>query len=226
MNPAVGQQGLAVQCDARAWYHKKHRHLAEVLVRRPDHGAVEYRRKGIHHLLDLDLSTLAAVQARNRLRKPVSVTYRTGLGYAETEIGKWRPETGAAKPPVQRRNSRICQPETPARQPNPRECRRFSHTRKEHRTFRFGALCRGLGNQSIFPHWRRCRREIDSANRSPSHIEPVSGLPKRKLENGEQRSDTSKGGVNSARSDSRPATRGKFHLPLPRSEPCRMAEKQ
>ena len=87
MNPAVGQQGLAVQCDARAWYHKKHRHLAEVLVRRPDHGAVEYRRKGIHHLLDLDLSTLAAVQARNRLRKPVSVTYRTGLGYAETEIG-------------------------------------------------------------------------------------------------------------------------------------------
>jgi hypothetical protein len=32
---------------------------------------------------------LAAVQARNRLRKPVSVTYRTGLGRAETEIGKW-----------------------------------------------------------------------------------------------------------------------------------------
>ena len=30
------------------------------------------------------------------------------------------------------------------------------------------ALCRGLGNQSIFPPWRRCRREIDSANRSPS----------------------------------------------------------
>ena len=25
------------------------------------------------------------------------------------------------------------------------------------------------------------------ANRSPSHIEPVSGMPKRKLENGEQR---------------------------------------
>jgi hypothetical protein len=66
----------------------------------------------------------------NRLRKPVSVTYRTGLGYAETEIGKWRAETGTAKPPIQRRNSRICQPETPARQPNPRECRRFSHTGK------------------------------------------------------------------------------------------------
>ena len=32
------------------------------------------------------------------------------------------------------------------------------------------------------------RRSIRrSANRSPSHIEPVSGMPKRKLENGEQR---------------------------------------
>ena len=26
------------------------------------------------------------------------------------------------------------------------------------RLLRFGALCRGLGNQSIFPPWRRCRR--------------------------------------------------------------------
>jgi hypothetical protein len=33
-----------------------------------------------------------------QLRKPVSVTYRTGLGHAETEIGKWRAETGAAEP--------------------------------------------------------------------------------------------------------------------------------
>jgi len=30
-------------------------------------------------------------------------------------------------------------------------------------------------------------QRIDSANRSPSHIEPVSGTPERKLENGEQR---------------------------------------
>jgi hypothetical protein len=37
---------------------------------------------------------------------------------------------------------------------------------------------------------------------------------------------TSEGGVNSARSDSRPAARGIFHLPLPRSEPCGMAKKQ
>jgi hypothetical protein len=34
-----------------------------------------------------------------RSGKPVSVTYRTGLGRAETEIGKWRAETGAMKPP-------------------------------------------------------------------------------------------------------------------------------
>jgi hypothetical protein len=35
-----------------------------------------------------------------RLRKPVSVTYRTDLGQAETEIGKWRAETGLTKPPI------------------------------------------------------------------------------------------------------------------------------
>src|ERR1700720_4227437 len=52
-----------------------------------------------------------------RLRKPVSVTYRTGLGHAETEIGKWRAETGSTKSPVLPSNSRICRLETPARQP-------------------------------------------------------------------------------------------------------------
>ena len=64
----------------------------------------------------LVLTTLAsnAIVQRARLRmwpgqplvaraargKPVSVTYRTGLGHAETEIGKWRAETGSTKPPV------------------------------------------------------------------------------------------------------------------------------
>jgi len=67
-----------------------------------------------------------------RLRKPVSVPYRTGLWHVETEIGKWRAETGAVKPPVQTWNSRICRPETRARQPNRRKCRRFSRTRKSH----------------------------------------------------------------------------------------------
>jgi hypothetical protein len=38
--------------------------------------------------------------AAYRLRKSVSVTYRTGLGHAETEIGKWRAETGLTKPLV------------------------------------------------------------------------------------------------------------------------------
>jgi hypothetical protein len=62
--------------------------------------------------------------------EPVSVTCRTGLRYAETEIGNWRAETGAAKPPIHDRKSRNCRPETRVCQPNPRECRRFSHTGK------------------------------------------------------------------------------------------------
>jgi hypothetical protein len=69
-----------------------------------------------------------------------SVPYRTGLGYAETEIGKWRGETGAAKPPVQSRKSGICRPETRARQPNPPECRQFSRSRKSNRRDRTGWL--------------------------------------------------------------------------------------
>ena len=69
-----------------------------------------------------------------------SVPYRTGLGYAETEIGKWRAETGGAKPPVQSRKSGICRPETRARQPNPQECRQFSRSRKSNRRDRTGWL--------------------------------------------------------------------------------------
>ena len=75
-----------------------------------------------------DVRKKRAPTPNTQLREPVSVTYRTGLGHAETEIGKWRAETGAAKPPVQSRKSGICRPETRARQHNPRECRRFSHT--------------------------------------------------------------------------------------------------
>jgi hypothetical protein len=37
------------------------------------------------------------------LREPVSVKYRTGLSHAETEIEKWRAETGARNPPLQDR---------------------------------------------------------------------------------------------------------------------------
>jgi hypothetical protein len=78
--------------------------------------------------------------SRTGAEQPVSVTYRTGLGYTETEIGKWRAETGVAKPPVQSRKSGICRPETRARQPNPRECRQFSHSRKANRRDRSGWL--------------------------------------------------------------------------------------
>src|SRR5580692_4717474 len=53
-------------------------------LRRPASPSARLPRTG----QSIHLSTLAVVQARNRLRKPVSVTYRTGLRYAETEIGK------------------------------------------------------------------------------------------------------------------------------------------
>jgi hypothetical protein len=84
--------------------------------------------------------------------EPVSATYRTGLRHVETEIGKWRTETGARKSPVQDQRARKCRPETRRCQPNPAECRAFSHTRKVHRRDRtvwlpwnalegFGPLC-------------------------------------------------------------------------------------
>ena len=40
-------------------------------------------------------------RCRKTLREPVSVNSRTSLRSAEMEIGKWRAETGAVKPPVQ-----------------------------------------------------------------------------------------------------------------------------
>ena len=71
----------------------------------PQHRGDLRRRASLRRALprtgqSIHVSTLAAVQARNQLRKPVSVTYRTGLGHAETEIGKWRAETGSTKSPV------------------------------------------------------------------------------------------------------------------------------
>ena len=50
----------------------------------------------------------------------------------EMEIEKWRPETGAQNPPRTDRNGKNCRTETVACQPNPRECRGFSHTGKYH----------------------------------------------------------------------------------------------
>src|SRR6516165_1681382 len=69
----------------------------------------------------------------NAFSEPVSVVIRTSLGRLKTEIEKRRAETGAAKAP----NPGGDLWEMPARDsthhPNPRECRRFSLTRKSDR---------------------------------------------------------------------------------------------
>ena len=69
-------------------------------------------------------------RCRTTLRELVSVNSRTGLCPTEMEIGKWRPETGAQNPPRTDRNGKNCRTETGACQPNPREDKRFSQTRK------------------------------------------------------------------------------------------------
>src|ERR1700731_1628275 len=81
--------------------------------------------------------------------EPLSVRYRTGLRTAETEIEKWRAETGARNPPRKGRNTRNCQPETGAPQPNPRECRRF------------------------YPPGKITPRRLDSLADEPVNCEPV-----------------------------------------------------
>ena len=89
-----------------------------------------------------DVREKRAPTPNTQLREPVSVTYRTGLGHVETEIGKWRAETGAAKLPGPEPKVRNLPAETRERQPNPRECRRFSQTRKSHSGDRTGWLGR------------------------------------------------------------------------------------
>jgi hypothetical protein len=69
-------------------------------------------------------------RCRKTLREPVSVNSRTSLRSDETEIGKWQTETSARNPCPKDENARNCRPETGARQPNPREDKRFSQTRK------------------------------------------------------------------------------------------------
>jgi hypothetical protein len=77
---------------------------------------------------------LSFTAPQNRSPSPIEPV----SGVSETEIGKWRAETGAARPPVWTGNSGICRPESRARQPNPRECRQFSHSRKSNRRDRTG----------------------------------------------------------------------------------------
>jgi hypothetical protein len=77
---------------------------------------------------------------QERFCEPASVSYRTGLRHAKTEIRKWPPETCARKRPIHGRRPGILAPETRGLQPKPREGRRFSHTWKPRRRDRTGWL--------------------------------------------------------------------------------------
>jgi hypothetical protein len=129
------------------------------------------------------IATTAFHFAQAFLCEPVSVTYRTGLRHAETEIENWRAETGPSDPPVQGRKSGNCRPETRARQPNPRECRQFSHTRKSHRKDHTGWLCwQSAANCSAvfkFPDHRENTGNIadigPSAHPGPLENQPIGG---------------------------------------------------
>ena len=78
-------------------------------------------------------SKASGCMSPNTFNEPVSVVIRTSLGHLKTEIEKRRAETGAAKAP----NPGGDLWEMPARDStyhsNPRECRRFSLTRKSDR---------------------------------------------------------------------------------------------
>jgi hypothetical protein len=63
----------------------------------------------------------------------VSSVIRTSLGYLKTEIEKRRAETGAAKTPTPGGNLWEMPARDSTHHPNPRECRRFSLTRKSDR---------------------------------------------------------------------------------------------
>jgi len=63
----------------------------------------------------------------------VSVPCRTGLRRTETEIENPRPESDAAKPPIEGQDLGNCQAETRVFEPRPQECRRFSRSRISHR---------------------------------------------------------------------------------------------
>ena len=85
---------------------------------------------------------IAGVTCRREIdsanRSPSHIEPVSGMPKRKLENGERRLAPQSHR--VQRRNSRICQPETRARQPNPRECRRFSHTRKSHSGDRTGWL--------------------------------------------------------------------------------------
>src|SRR5260370_41623303 len=78
--------------------------------------------------------------------EPVFPNCRTGLLHAETEIGKTRAETGAAKPRFVTGNPENPSLETGRLRPNSPKCRWFSHIRKQRRRDRIGWLGREDSN--------------------------------------------------------------------------------
>jgi len=66
-------------------------------------------------------ATALAEHRQMSFREPVSFRYRTGLRHVKTEIGKWRAETGTAKPRVGTRNPENPSLETGRLWPNPRK---------------------------------------------------------------------------------------------------------
>jgi len=79
--------------------------------------------------------------------EPVSRMPKRKLENGERRLA---PQSHQSSPDI----PRICRPETPARQPNPRECRRFSHTRKKHSGDRTGWLgWEDSNSQMRFQNW-------------------------------------------------------------------------
>ena len=58
--------------DVLPWprHHEQRRNLAEMLVRHADHGAIEHRREGVHHLLDLGRRDVLAAADDEFLQPP------------------------------------------------------------------------------------------------------------------------------------------------------------
>ena len=81
--------------------------------------SLAYQRIGFTRVLGITHYGVKVDDMKCRLCEPISVTNRTGLRHAETEIGNWRAETSARNPPVQDRNSGNCLPETRPHQAKP-----------------------------------------------------------------------------------------------------------
>ena len=75
MRSAMRQQFLGLQMPTLAENHKQRGHLAEMLVRDADDGAIEHRRKSVSHLLDFSGRDILAACGQLRTE---SVSRRAG----------------------------------------------------------------------------------------------------------------------------------------------------